>query len=66
MMTKVRYEDLVLDPAKVVSSLRSSFKLSGHQFENILESTKDSSESYSSYYDYYTNEKYAAFFVFAC
>jgi len=61
MMTKVRYEDLVLDPAKVVTSLRSSFKLRGHQFENIDGSTKDSSKSYSSYYDYYIKEMYAAF-----
>jgi len=54
---KVRYEDLVADPAAVVASLRSSFGINGPIFANIEDSTKSSAKDYEDYRDYYLHEK---------
>ena len=63
---RVRYEDLVDDPAAVVNGLKRQFFFAdpqdsgsdGRGFVNVIEGTKTKRRDYSTYREYYREEQW--------
>jgi hypothetical protein len=56
----LKYEELLIDPEKTINKIKMKFnlELKNSTFVNVTDSTKGASSNFSSYQEYYLNEKW--------